>query len=80
MTFLSNDPNADHNKERKHLRQTFDSMTLICINVMFLICCLEMVMSVKLEPMTVDEIDNATRIPISMHDYVILSTLAAVIE
>lgn len=41
---------------------------------------LEMVMSVKLEPMTVDEIDNATRIPISMHDYVILSTLATVIE
>lgn len=37
-------------------------------------------MTVKLEPMTVDEIDNGTGIPISIHDYVILSALAAVME
>lgn len=46
--------NTDHNKQGKYLRHLIYSMQLTCTNIMSLICFLVIVVSLKAEPMKID--------------------------
>lgn len=56
--FWSNNPDTDHNKEGGYLQQaqTFEPQHAINLqNVLSLICCLEKLVTSKVEPMRIDK-------------------------
>lgn len=58
LLFWSNNPDTDHNKEGGYLQQaqTFDPQPAINLqNVLSLICCLEMLVTSKVELMRIDK-------------------------